>query len=188
VDHERIQDPVTLEITEAGSSVRQGVSGDLSANLSDHLLAFADVTWNHATISEAPSDAAPLVVNAVRAAMPPPSFHEVPLQPGDRVPGVAEYWGRAGLEAHAGSAATFLGAVRFSGPFTPIGEPGVRTGPYAVLELGASLPAGRGLTVDVDLQNLLDTGYEEIRASGYLNPGAPRTLRVGVRLSTDRTL
>jgi outer membrane receptor protein involved in Fe transport len=189
VDHERIQDPVTLEISDAGSSVRQGLSGDLSANLGHHLLAFADITYNDATISQTTSDPAALMIDANRAGVPDipaPSFHEVPIQPGDRVPGVAEYWGRAGLEAHAGAAVTFLGAVRFSGPFTPIGEQGVRTGAYAILELGASVPVGRGLTVDVDLQNLLDTRYQEIRASGYLNPGAPRTLRAALRLSTDR--
>jgi outer membrane receptor protein involved in Fe transport len=189
VDHERIQDPVTLEITDAGSSVRQGINGDLSARLGDHVLAFADLTYNDATITQTSSDPSVLVIQANRASstdIPPPLFHEVPIRPGDRVPGVAEYWGRAGLEAHAGAAATFIGAVRFSGPFTPIGEQGVRAGSYAILELGASVPVGQGLTVDVDLQNLFNTRYQEIRASGYLNPGAPRTLRVALRLSTDR--
>jgi outer membrane receptor protein involved in Fe transport len=72
--------------------------------------------------------------------------------------------------------------VRFSGPYTPIGEPGVRTQEYAVLDLGASIRLGQsGTTLDLDLLNAFDTRYPELRASGYLNPGAPRSLRAAMR-------
>ena len=72
--------------------------------------------------------------------------------------------------------------VRFSGPFTPIGEPSVRTRPYAIADLGASIRLGGFGTIDLDLQNVLNAKYPEIRASGYINPGAPRTLRAALRL------
>ena len=71
---------------------------------------------------------------------------------------------------------------RWSGPFTPIGEPGVRTRPYILTDLGASLRIPRWGTLDLELQNLLNARYPEIRASGFLNPGAPRTLRAALRL------
>ena len=74
--------------------------------------------------------------------------------------------------------------VRFTGPYTPIGEPSVRTQAYAVVDIGASLQLTRfGSALDVDLLNLLDTRYPELRASGFINPGAPFTLRAGVPAS-----
>ncbi len=72
--------------------------------------------------------------------------------------------------------------LRFSGPFTPIGEPSVRTSAYGLVDLGGSVDLGRsGATLDLDLLNLLDTRYPELRASGFLNPGTPRTLRAALR-------
>jgi outer membrane receptor for ferric coprogen and ferric-rhodotorulic acid len=40
---------------------------------------------------------------------------------------------------------------------------------------------GPTTSLDVDLLNLFDTQYPEIRSSGYINPGAPRSLLVSVR-------
>jgi outer membrane receptor protein involved in Fe transport len=74
--------------------------------------------------------------------------------------------------------------VRFSGPYTPIGEPGVKTRSYAIFDLGTSvqLPA-LGAVADLELQNVFDSKYPEIRASGFINPGAPRTLRAALRFA-----
>jgi outer membrane receptor for ferric coprogen and ferric-rhodotorulic acid len=74
--------------------------------------------------------------------------------------------------------------VRFSGPYTPIGEPSVETRSYAVVDLGTSIHVSPlGAVLDLELQNLLDAKYPEIRASGFLNPGAPRTLRAALRFA-----
>jgi hypothetical protein len=99
------------------------------------------------------------------------------------VPGVARYFGRAGVEAAVTPSLASRALVRFSGPFTPIGEPGVRTRSYGVVDLGASLRLSHlgGGVLDLDLLNLLDARYPELRASGFLNPGAPRTLRAAMR-------
>ena len=52
-----------------------------------------------------------------------------------------------------------------------------------VLDLGASIRLARsGTTLDFDLLNAFDTRYPELRASGFLNPGAPRT----ITLHSDR--
>jgi hypothetical protein len=99
------------------------------------------------------------------------------------VPGVSEYFGRVGAEASVSRSVTPRMLVRFTGPFTPIGEPSVRTQPYAVLDVGASVALTRfGGVLDLDLLNLLDTKYPELRASGFINPGAPFTLRAAFRL------
>ena len=69
-------------------------------------------------------------------------------------------------------------------PNTPIGEPGIETSSYAVLDCGGSIQIGSaGTTLDLELVNVLDSKYPEIRASGFINPGSPRTLRAGVRFA-----
>jgi hypothetical protein len=42
-----------------------------------------------------------------------------------------------------------------------------------------------GPSLDLDLLNVLDQKYPELRASGFLNPGAPRTLRAALRLGRE---
>ena len=99
------------------------------------------------------------------------------------MPGVSEYFGRVGAEVAVSRTITPRALLRFTGPYTPIGEPSVRSQPYAVVDLGASfnLPKSGGV-LDVDLLNLLDIKYPELRASGFINPGAPFTLRAAFRL------
>ncbi|MEZ0332740.1 MAG: hypothetical protein ACAI18_01930, partial [Gemmatimonadales bacterium] len=111
-----------------------------------------------------------------------PRFHDVPLTPGATVPGVARYFGRVGAEAAVNHSVTSRALLRFTGPYTPIGEPSVRTQAYVVVDVGASVQLTRfGGTLDLDLLNLLDARYPELRASGFLNPGAPFTLRAAFR-------
>lgn len=114
-------------------------------------------------------------------------FHHRPLTPGARVPGVARYFGRAGAEATLRRGIEGRLVSRFSGPFVPIGEPEAETRGYVLFDAGLSLDLqALGGTVDVDLLNLADSRYPEIRASGYLNPGLPRTLRIAFRSGFGR--
>ncbi|MFL5530709.1 MAG: hypothetical protein ACJ8BC_01855, partial [Gemmatimonadales bacterium] len=70
------------------------------------------------------------------------------------------------------------------GPYTPIGEPGTKTQSYAVLDVGASLHLPPlGAVLDLELQNIFSAKYPEIRSSGFINPGAPRTLRAALRFA-----
>jgi outer membrane receptor protein involved in Fe transport len=189
VSHERIQDPVTREVLLTGKSVRQGINLDAELRLGSGLTLMADGTINDARIKGAASTSPnPVIVPelAIGAGGKPirPSFHIEPLEPGDPVPNVAEWLGRAGLEAALSSRLSTRGQLRVSGPYTPIGEPGVQTRSYAVLDVGGSLQLSRlGATFDLELQNVLDTKYPEVRASGFLNPGAPRTLRAALRFA-----
>ena len=186
VSSERIQDPVTREVSDAGESVRQGVSLDLSVAPIMPLRLTAEATFNDARITGVGSDAAEVAVPRLDvrqpSEFPAPRFHDVPLTPGARVPGVARYSGSIGAEATLTPALGARATLRVSGPFTPIGEPGIRTRAYGVLDLGGSVRLGHsGTTLDLDLLNLLDTRYPELRASGFLNPGSPRVLRVAMR-------
>ncbi len=182
VSHERIQDPVTREVLATGKSKRQGINADAAVKLSRVWTVFLDGTVNDATVKG--EEASPTVAASLASSLAPltPSFHIEPLEPGSRVPNVARWLGRVGVEAALSPTLVTRAMVRFSGPYTPIGEPGVETQSYAVVDLGTSIRVGPlGGMLDLELHNALDTKYPEVRASGFLNPGAPRTLRAALR-------
>jgi outer membrane receptor protein involved in Fe transport len=191
VSHERIQDPITREILATGRSLRQGINLEAGARLTRSLTVFLDGTVNDAHIKDDPdgSGASPLFfpregtsATGGRLVL----FHIEPLEPGAKVPNVARWLGRVGAETELSSRLSARGVFRFSGPYTPIGEPDNETQSYALLDLGASLhlpPVGG--TLDVELENVFDTKYPEIRSSGFINPGAPRTLRAALRFADE---
>jgi outer membrane receptor protein involved in Fe transport len=187
VSHERIQDPVTREVLPTGKSVRQGINLDAAVRLTQRLTFTVDGTVNDAHVKGDPASApSPMVVQdlAASAGGSAALLHIEPLKPGDPVPNVAKWLGRVGLEAAWTPQVSSRALVRFSGPYTPIGEPGVETRSYAVLDAGTSLEiAPLGAVVDLELQNVFDTKYPEIRASGFINPGTPRTLRAALRFA-----
>jgi hypothetical protein len=189
VSHERIQDPVTREVLPTGESLRQGVNLDAEVRLSRQVSLTLDGTWNDAHVKGDPgSSPTPLVVPQLLEGADGtplrPSFHIEPLEPGDPVPNVAQWLGRVGVETAWSPRVSTRALLRFSGPYTPIGEPGMETQSYAVLDAGASLHLPPlGAVLDLELQNIFSTKYPEIRASGFINPGAPRTLRAAVRFA-----
>jgi outer membrane receptor protein involved in Fe transport len=189
VSHERIQDPVTREVLATGRTLRQGISANVEAKLDRVFTLLADGTVNDATVKAGDgSEGTPVVVLSERAVagvpVIRPTFHIEPLEPGDHVPNVARWLGRVGVEAALTTRLATRAMVRFSGPYTPIGEPDVETQSYAVLDLGTSVEVSPlGAVLDLELQNALDAKYPEIRASGFLNPGAPRTLRAALRFA-----
>ena len=189
VSHERIQDPVTRDVLPTGKSLRQGINLDAEIKLTQHVTFTMDGTINDAHVKGDPgSFPTPIVVPDLSDGTidPPvrPSFHIEPLEPGDPVPNVADWMGRVGLETAWTPRISTRALLRFSGPYTPIGEPGVETQSYALLDAGASIElVPIGAVLDLELQNILDGKYPEIRASGFINPGAPRTLRAALRFA-----
>lgn len=192
VSHERIQDPITREILATGRSARQGVNLEAEVRLTQQFTLFADGTLNDAHIKDEPASGAgttgvvPGFAVQVDGQALRPSFHVEPLEPGAPVPNVARWLGRLGVEAALAPQVATRATLRFSGPYTPIGEPGVETRSYAVLDLGATLHiAPLGGALDLELQNAMDTKYPEICASGFINPEAPRTLRAALRFDRE---
>jgi outer membrane receptor protein involved in Fe transport len=190
VSNERVLDPVTREISSAGSSVRQGIDADLRVRLLDGLHATAAATWNDARLvgryadaHEEHEGAAVLVPAFSFAPVDGPHFHEGHdhALESERIPGVARYTGKLGVEAELPRGAETHLAWRFTGPYVPIGEPDVRSRAFSVLDVGASIPLGRRLVLDAELQNALGIRYAELRASGFVTPGAPRSLRASLR-------
>ncbi|HSB53923.1 MAG TPA: TonB-dependent receptor, partial [Gemmatimonadales bacterium] len=189
VRNEKILDPVTLQISDAGSSRRRGFSGHLGVQLTPRLRFSAEGTFNDAKITGSNGTGGAVLVasvvgdSAIGFPIPPIANHVEPLTPGSHIPGVSRYLGRVEAEYQVSQQFAPRLTVRFNGPFTPIGEDGVRTKAYMVADMGASVGLAPRTVLDIELQNLLDTRYPEIRASGFLNPGTPRTLRAAIRYS-----
>ena len=114
-----------------------------------------------------------------------PSFHIEPLEPGDPVPNVAQLVGASGSAGgmelsglHPGSAPIFR---------TLYPDRRARHGDAILCGGGRSEPRFTcqplGAVLDLELQNIFSTKYPEIRSSGFINPGAPRTLRAALRFA-----
>ncbi|HEY7634602.1 MAG TPA: TonB-dependent receptor [Gemmatimonadales bacterium] len=190
VSHERIQDPVTREVLATGRSKRQGLNAEAEVRLNRVLTLSADGTINDAVVkgggdrAEAAAFRPSLLSLGAGGPALLRALHIEPPEPGDWVPNVARWLGRVRLQAAFSSRIAGWTTLRFSGPYTPIGEPDAETQSYAVADLGFSLALGAvGPVLDLELQNVLDAKYPEIRASGFLNPGAPRTLRAALRFA-----
>lgn len=179
--NERIKDPVSLDVIATGTSRRRGVTGALAWQLGEKWTLEAEGTLNDATITGV-AEPVDVVFDRIAIPVPRPNFHTEPLEPGDPVPGVSDYFGRVGAEFIPQLGFSTYALVRFTGPFTPIGERGVKTEAYSVVDVGGTVTLGAFTSLDVDLLNVFDTKYADIRASGYINPGAPRSLLVSVRM------
>lgn len=177
VANERLFDPVTLQATSAGSSTRQGVQAAAWWALGDRLMAEVSGTWNHARMSGAYVDAHGDQHEDVASTA-------LGLEGDVPVPGVADYHGALRLESRWGDRRTGVLTWRVVGPHVPIGEDGVTTRPYSVLDLSVSLPVSRDLLLDVQVENTLDIRYVELRSSGWVAPGQPRRLAARLRFGT----
>lgn len=177
VTNERIQDPITLGISSAGSSVRQGIEGTFTYELPAGLTISGRGTVTDAKLSGRYADAHHDHGDDEGPEDPDPAEAR---SDGQRVPGIARYL--AQLSAAVPLRLGLEGRVewRISGPYVPIGEPEARTDSFSVLDLGISVPIREGILLDLEVRNVLDRTYSEMRSSGYVNPGAPRSFGITI--------
>lgn len=180
VDNERVFDPITLTSTGAGESTRQGIDAHLEWTLPRGLQAEVGGTWTHARLSGAFVDAHDDHPHEVFDTAPTSADDEEAAR---RVPGLADWRGRVRLRMPVARSVEASLAYDVVGPHVPISEPTVETQSYSVLDLGASWMIGEGQSVDVEVGNLFDVRYVELRSAGYVTPGAPRSVRVQLRLT-----
>lgn len=189
VSNERIQDPITLAISSAGSSTRQGLSAVLDWEPSSRIGLDARATWNHARLSGAYADAHDDHPHEVFASGTESPVSSTTAEDGAaeatsayEVPGVAEYQAFARLSLRPLDDLEWWISGRSVGAHVPIGEPTVETRPYTVADLGITWTLGAGRALDIEFQNLTDVRYVELRSSGFVVPGTPRSVRMQMRV------
>ena len=183
VDNERVFDPIALRSTGAGESTRQGLDARVSVGLPLGARLQTSGTWNHARLSAPYVDAHDDHPHEVFNTSGTASTDSADSDQARRVPGLAEYTGALGVTVPVGGRLETRLDLRVVGPHVPIGEPTVETRAYSVLDLGWSWTFAEGSALDLELGNLLGVRYVELRSGSYVTPGAPRSLRVQLRMA-----
>ncbi len=161
VDREQTFDPVSLSTVSNGKSRRRGVEADARVGLTPIVAVFAHGTFNDAKYLDLITDAG----ENLR---------------GVNVFGVARETLESGIDfSHRGVAGSLWAA--FTGPFTPIGEPDVRTASYTLVHFRTTLPLKKQFSLGLGVQNVLDKKAVELRAAGFVSPTQPRTFLVTLR-------
>ena len=161
VDREQTFDPVSLSTVSNGKSRRRGVEADARVGLNPIFALFAHGTFNDAKYLHLITD-------------------EGEDLRGVDVFGVARSTLESGIDfSHRGVAGSLWAA--YTGPFTPINEPDVRTASYTLVHFRTTLPLKKQFSLGLGVQNVLDKKAIELRAAGFVSPTQPRTFLVTVR-------
>ena len=154
-------DPITLQPNPGGSTRQQGAELDGTAMLNSWLGLFAHATVNDAHYVKLITDSG------------------VDLS-GTEVFQVANATVQYGFNFYRSS---FLGSLwaAYTGPWVPVNEPGVLTRAYTLLNFRATVPLSGLWSGVVAAQNILDTRYVEVQASGYVSPGLPTTVMLTIQ-------
>jgi outer membrane receptor protein involved in Fe transport len=184
--HERLFNPITLRTESDGRSIREGFEVELELRPAEQLALATHWTVNTRGTFFRP--AADTIVGLAGALTP--LFHQTggtattaalhEELPGERVPAVAEYSGRVGLAVRPGLGVAVNAWVTVMGPYVPLGEPDQETRPYAIANLKATVPFTDRVELAAGVDNLLNVRAPELRASGAVNPVAPRTLHLSL--------
>ena len=186
VSNERIQDPITLTISSAGSSTRQGLAAVVDWSPAEQIGINARATWNHARLSGAYADAHDDHPHEVfGSGTRPTTPADATVASEYEVPGVAEYQAFLRLSARPFDNVEGWVSGRSVGAHIPVGEPSVRTRPYTVADVGITWAIGQNRALDVELQNLTDVRFVELRSSGFVVPGTPRSVRIQMRIGAE---
>jgi len=163
VSNEQTFNPITLISTSGGSSRRQGVEADVTAQLTNEILLTADWTFNDARYRNLISDAGDSLSGA-------------------RVYNTAKYIGIAALDVIPHANWNIKLSSNVVGPYSPFDELGVVLPSYAVFSLTVGVYAGSAL-IQLGVKNLADKAYPELVAGGYVVPGQPRSVYGTVKYS-----
>lgn len=161
VRNQQSVDPVTLQPTAGGTTRQQGAEIDGRVALTHWAALFAHATVNDAHYVKL------ITADSVNLAGVP-------------VYQVAKATVDAGFDVEYKSVAGSLWAA-YTGPWTPVNEPTVRTSPYTLVNLRATFPISGPWSGAAGIQNIIDQRYVEVRASGFLSPGTPRQFLLTVR-------
>jgi iron complex outermembrane recepter protein len=162
VSNEQTFNPITLADVNGGSSRRDGVEAQGSADLTPSLRLSTDWTFTNAR------------------------YRQLITEDGDtlngaRVFNTARYTGIASLEvAPPGMPWRLRVGTNVVGPYSPFDEPGVVRPAYGLLQVSAGYRMGMA-DLQVGVRNALDRTYRELEAGGFVTPGVPREVSATLR-------
>ena len=163
VHNQQTVDPITLQPSAGGTTRQQGVELDGRVGLNGWLSLFA-----HATVNDAHYVHLVTGSGADLAGVPVYQVADATVQ------------GGFDFDLQEGLIAGSLGAA-YTGPWTPVNQPDVRTSSYTLVNLRAVVPLSGEWSAAIGVQNILDTRYVEVQASGYVSPGQPRAIMATIR-------
>ena len=155
VSNEQTFDPITASSTSGGESRRQGVELELVAQPAPAVQVSADWTFTDAKYRQLITDAGDTLNGA-------------------QVFNTAKYVGTMAVDLAPPSTIWRLRvSANVVGRYAPFGEPGVTLPAYSLLHASGGLRLG-AVQLDLGIRNLLNRGYPELRAGGFVAPGQPR--------------
>ncbi|MBI4503348.1 MAG: TonB-dependent receptor [Gemmatimonadetes bacterium] len=184
--NEMVYNPITLETEETGQSLREGIETELKFRPVPQLELETHWTFNtkgHFFLADTAS------VMLMRNGMPVfrvadgEATANIMHDAGNMksVTGVADYSARAGITVHPTPRFSLNAWITLMGPYVPAGEPDARTDPFSIANFQAGAWLNDHVELTFGLDNLFNTRAPEIRASGSVNPVAPRNVHVSMR-------
>ncbi|MBI4421960.1 MAG: TonB-dependent receptor [Gemmatimonadetes bacterium] len=183
---ERLLNPITLRVESDGRSIREGIEVELSVRPVQLLQLHTHWTLNTKGVFFLPDSGMSVIADRLAlqltggegAAGSLAALHDEGM--GDKVPGVADYVGRLGLNFYPFPKLELDGWVTVTGPYIPMGEPDVVVPTHALANIQINVPVTDRLQLSLGLDNLTNTRGPELRASGFVTPCQGRTLHLSV--------
>lgn len=182
--NELVFNPVTLETEDTGHSIREGIEWEVKLHPVPQFEFETHFTWNTkglffvADTTAQPAASIDPLFSMTDASSTTVIMHDEGA--GRFVEGVADYSGRVGVTVRPTLATWINTWATVMGPYVPLGEPDAKTTAYVIgnIQTGARLTDRIELAFGVD--NVLNKRAAELRASGAVNPVAPRTVHLNV--------
>ena len=185
--NEEVYNPVTLQTEESGHSIREGIETELSLRPIPQLEIETHWTFNtkgQFYLADSGAATMPAMVMVPRFSMAGGYAASNAMHDDGNlrdVTGVARYSARGGIAVHPTPRLSLNAWVTVMGPYIPAGEPDVKTDAFSIANVQGGAWLNDHIELTVGLDNILNTRAPEIRASGSINPVAPRNVHVGVR-------
>lgn len=189
--NELVFNPVTLQTVTTGHSVREGVEAELRARVASWLDLETHWTVNTKGLYYLPDTSA-----AAAARIGAPWYRESGTGSisrtaaataimhdeggGKEVAGVANYSAHAAANIRPTQTTSVSIWTTIMGGYIPLGEPDAKTQPFAITNLKASARLWSRLEFTLGVDNVFNERAPELRASGAINPVAPRTAHLGI--------
>ena len=184
--NELVFNPVTLETEDTGHSIREGVEWEIELRPVPQFEFETHFTWNTkgrfftADTTAQPGASIGPLLSVSGGGSTTAVLHDEGA--GKVVEGVADYSGRIGFTVRPTLPTWISTWATVMGPYVPLGEPDAKTTAYGIGNIQAGARITDRIELTFGLDNVLNQRAPELRASGAVNPVAPRTMHLNVNI------